>query len=92
MPKEHIEMNAKDPSSATESTAIVIPNRSPAATALRWGQWPAAFGLLAGISAAMKGTAPILGKMLLGAIAGGTLAIIFGGITFGIVYVIIKLK
>ncbi|MFH1994441.1 MAG: hypothetical protein ABIJ24_01915, partial [Nitrospinota bacterium] len=69
-------------------TSENVPKSTPAVTALKWARWTAAFGLLVGISAAMKGSASILGKIMLGAIVGGVLALLFGGITFGIVYVV----
>ena len=60
--------------------------------AKKWAAWSAGFGVFVGISGAMKGSATIPGKMLLGGFVGGTMAIILGGITFLLVYGALKLQ
>lgn len=62
-----------------------------AAIAKKWATWPAAFGAVVGMSGAMKGSASPLGKMLLGTITAGMLALILGGITFIVVYCFLKI-
>jgi len=69
---------------------------SPYAVARKWAYWPAALGLGAGISGAVKttmksGSGP-LGGFILGLIFGSLLAAIFGGITFLVVWLIMVMK
>lgn len=68
------------------------PEKNPTSEALKWARWPAAFGMLVGISAAMKGSAPLVGKIILGVIIGGLLALILGGTTFAIVFLAVKIR
>jgi len=60
--------------------------------AKKWALWSAGFGALVGISGVMKGSGTLIGKMLLSAIVAGTLALIFGGITFLVIYGFLKLR
>lgn len=65
---------------------------SPKSVALKWARWPAVFGMIVGISAAMKGSASLVDKIILGIMTGGLLALILGGTTFAIVFLAVKIR
>ena len=72
------------PSGTIGNTSEYASNISPTAIALKWAKWPAAFGLIVGISAAMKSS----GNIFLATILGSLFAAILGGITFITVFLV----
>lgn len=65
-------------------------HKSIRTVALKWAYGPAAFGWIVGMSAAMKGSASPIGKVILGALLGTILALFLGGLTFAIALSIMK--
>lgn len=66
--------------------------RSDVDVALWWAKWVAIFCWFVILSGMMKSHAPILGRLIMGNLIGGLNAVIFGGITFGFVLLVIKLR
>jgi len=90
---------AKSRNDALKYWAMVIANEKDSvaraeafSAAKKWASWLAGLGAMVGISAVMKGSGSIVGKLLLGAAAGGILALMLGGVTFLLVYGVQRLR
>ena len=88
-PNNVVEMTTQDPKPTGENEPTTS-SSSPKDTALKWAEWAAGLSFVIWISAVMKGTASLLDKMLLGVIFGGLLAALLGGVTYTIVFLVVK--